>query len=61
MADRPTRPEADSSGNELEVTPEMIRAAMNVLADYDPEVDHLEPTAIRIIEAVLQETVLPRA
>lgn len=57
MADRPTRPEAESSGDEPEVTPEMIRAAMAVLADYDPEVDHLESTAARSVRAALRETV----
>jgi len=43
----------------LEVT-EMIRAVMVILADYDPEVDHLGSTAGRIVRAVLQETVLLR-
>jgi hypothetical protein len=44
----------------MEITPEMVEAAMEILADYDPEVDHLEPTANRIVRAVLQETVLLR-
>jgi hypothetical protein len=31
--------------------------AMAVLADHDPEVDHLESTAARIVQAALRETV----
>jgi hypothetical protein len=59
LADKPTRPEAESSGDEPEATPEMIRAARDVLADYDPEVDHLGSTAARIVRAVLREIGLP--
>ncbi len=33
MPDRPTRPEAESSGGEMEVTPEMIRAGGAIIAD----------------------------
>lgn len=42
MADRPARPEAEPSGTEIEITPEMIEAAVAVmygfrLNDYDED------------------------
>jgi len=53
------RPGAEPPGGEPEIPPAMIRAAMAVLADYDPGVDYLEATAARIVRAVLREAVLP--
>jgi hypothetical protein len=45
----------------MEITPEMIEAAMEILAGYDPEADRLKPTAARILRAALQKNVLPHA
>ena len=33
MADRPTRPAAGPSGDEIEITPEMIKAGGAIIAD----------------------------
>jgi hypothetical protein len=45
----------------MEITPDMVEAAMEILADYDPERDRLKPTAARMLRAALQKNVLPHA
>jgi hypothetical protein len=47
--------QADAGANaSTEITPEMIRAGVDILADYDPEYDSLTKTVTKILEAALE-------
>jgi hypothetical protein len=55
VADRPTRPEAGPSGDEIEITPEMLRAGADKFCDLgDLEIVKAETVAFAIFTAMVR-------
>lgn len=53
MPDRAARPETELSGNEIEITPEMIEAGVKELYLYCPEDSDAFETVRKILKAAL--------
>jgi hypothetical protein len=52
-ADRPTRPEAEPSGPEIEITPEMIEAGVEAYYSVDRRVADVEFVVTTILRAMM--------
>jgi len=53
VSDRPTRPEAEPSGAEIEITPEMIEAGVNAYLEFFvPIVEGYEGASSAMVRAV---------